>query len=269
MAYKQNFNSPTMLKMLGDLNKDGKMSSYETARQNAIEKSMANSPANQTNLQDGRYSSKELKKATADAARKRLEKEGIYTKGMNNDSVIRSAKTKRVYEEAKSEAKRSTFGPTGKEVVKSPANQTKKDISVGKEAMKGAMRGAAMALAEKSGQMDVAINPAIGAVNAGKAALREGLKAGIAARKAKVREDKKDAAPTKQTKKTPKYTGKITGVEKRKGKPGYTVSTTGSVDPKDVMRAAKTGAMPSRKKTQQKVKKTGPKKTLDGNVIKY
>ena len=27
--------------MLGDLNKDGKMSSYETARQNAIEKSMA------------------------------------------------------------------------------------------------------------------------------------------------------------------------------------------------------------------------------------
>jgi uncharacterized coiled-coil DUF342 family protein len=33
--------SPIMKKMLGDLNKDGKMSSYETARQNAIEKSMA------------------------------------------------------------------------------------------------------------------------------------------------------------------------------------------------------------------------------------
>ena len=34
-----------MKAMLGDLNKDGKMSSYETARQNAIEKSMAESPA--------------------------------------------------------------------------------------------------------------------------------------------------------------------------------------------------------------------------------
>ena len=29
--------SPLMKKMLGDLNKDGKMSSYETTRQNAIE----------------------------------------------------------------------------------------------------------------------------------------------------------------------------------------------------------------------------------------
>lgn len=36
-----------MKAMLGDLNKDGKMSSYETARQNAIEKSMAKSPAKQ------------------------------------------------------------------------------------------------------------------------------------------------------------------------------------------------------------------------------
>jgi hypothetical protein len=46
--YKQNPKSPLMKAMLGDLNKDGKMSSYETARQNAIEKSMAKSPAKQT-----------------------------------------------------------------------------------------------------------------------------------------------------------------------------------------------------------------------------
>jgi hypothetical protein len=41
--YKQKPKSPSVLKMRGDLNKDGKMSSWETARQNAIEK---NSPAN-------------------------------------------------------------------------------------------------------------------------------------------------------------------------------------------------------------------------------
>lgn len=35
--YKQKPKSPSMAKMLGDLNKDGKMSSYETTRQNAIE----------------------------------------------------------------------------------------------------------------------------------------------------------------------------------------------------------------------------------------
>lgn len=40
MAYKQQ-PSPLAQRMLGDLNKDGKMSSYETKRQNAIEKSMA------------------------------------------------------------------------------------------------------------------------------------------------------------------------------------------------------------------------------------
>ena len=42
--YKQN-PSPLAKKMLGDLNKDGKMSSYETTRQNAIEENMAKSPA--------------------------------------------------------------------------------------------------------------------------------------------------------------------------------------------------------------------------------
>ena len=45
--------SPIMKKMLGDLNKDGKMSSYETARQNAIEKSMAETPAK--NYKKGYY----------------------------------------------------------------------------------------------------------------------------------------------------------------------------------------------------------------------
>ena len=44
--YKQKPKTPTMAKMLGDLNKDGKMSSWETARQNAIEK---NSPAKKKN----------------------------------------------------------------------------------------------------------------------------------------------------------------------------------------------------------------------------
>lgn len=39
MPYKQQ-PSPLAQRMLGDLNKDGKMSSYETKRQNAIEKSM-------------------------------------------------------------------------------------------------------------------------------------------------------------------------------------------------------------------------------------
>jgi hypothetical protein len=43
--YKQKPKTPTMAKMLGDLNKDGKMSSYETARQNAIEKNTAKSAA--------------------------------------------------------------------------------------------------------------------------------------------------------------------------------------------------------------------------------
>lgn len=170
----------------------------------------------------------------------------------------------------------------------SPAKQTKKNISVGKEAMKGAMRGAAQAMASRSGQTLTATNPALGAVSAGKAALREGLKAGVAAKKAKTKAERAAAkgareamadtfgkiakSPAKQTKpkkKSPKYTGKITNIEKRKGKPGYTVTTRGSVDPKVVRNATKTGKVPSPKKTQQKVKNKGPKKTLNGNVIKY
>lgn len=73
----------------------------------------------------------------------------------------------------------------------------------------------------------------------------------------------------KVTKKTPNYNGKITNIEKRKDKPGYTVTTTGRVDPKVVREATKTGKAPSRKKTQQKAKKQGPPTSVNGKVIKY
>lgn len=143
----------------------------------------------------------------------------------------------------------------------SPAKQTKKNISVGKEAMKGAMRGAAQALAERSGQTLTAVNPALGAVSAGKAALREGLKAGVAARKAKTKAKKTaaGASPAKQTKKGQLM--KKTRVEKQ-----YLDVKRTRVDKGE---RSKSGPSTPRKMSQPKVKNKGPKKTLNGNVIKY
>jgi hypothetical protein len=55
-------------KMKGDLDKDGKMSGYETARQNAIEKAMAQSPAKQVTAGEFAYKKflkdKEMGKST-------------------------------------------------------------------------------------------------------------------------------------------------------------------------------------------------------------
>jgi len=218
-----------MLKMLGDLNKDGKMSAYETKRQNAIEKSME------------------------------------------------------------------------KQEAPSPANQTKKDTSVGKEAMKAAMKGAAEALASRSGQMAVAMNPAVGAISAGKAAFREGLKAGIAARKLKtksraenrklVEENGSVKSPANQTKKEPKKTTrqqldvkrksertrlqldvKRTSVDKGERSKKMGVDTVKERQAqRDAARKAerKSGPSSPRKMAQSKSKNSGQKKTLDGNVIKY
>ncbi len=41
MAFKMYDNKTAMKKLFGDLNKDGKMSSYEQTRQDAIEKNMS------------------------------------------------------------------------------------------------------------------------------------------------------------------------------------------------------------------------------------
>lgn len=108
MGYKQNFKSPSMLKMLGDLNKDGKMSAYETKRQDAIEKSMNKSegPAPTKQTTDGRYSEKNLKKATVNASRQLLEGlDSMSVYGMSDKDILEAAKVKGVYQEARSKAK--------------------------------------------------------------------------------------------------------------------------------------------------------------------
>ena len=55
--FAQAHNSKNPIKILGDLNKDGKMSSYETTRQKGMEKGMEESkgsPATQTVSKDGK-----------------------------------------------------------------------------------------------------------------------------------------------------------------------------------------------------------------------
>lgn len=177
-------------------------------------------------------------------------------------------------------------------ILASPAKQTKKDISVGKEAMKAAMKGAAQELASRGGHMAAAMNPAVGAINAGKAAFREGLKAGIAARKAKtksraqnsklVEENGSVKSPAKQTKKGQLM--KKTRVDKQqldvkrtsvgKGERSKKMGVT-TIEERQAMRDAarkaerKSGPSNPRKMSQPKSKNSGQKKTLDGNVIKY
>jgi len=64
MAFKMYDNKTAMKKLFGDLNKDGKMSSYEQTRQDAIEKNMAGDSPNKM------YGKSPKKKYKSDAQRK-------------------------------------------------------------------------------------------------------------------------------------------------------------------------------------------------------
>jgi hypothetical protein len=106
------------------------------------------SPANQT--KGGRYSSKNLTKATVNAARAKLEGlDSMSVYGMSDADVLNAAKVKGVYGEARSEAKRGiASNPDSYEFEKSaPTKQTK----AGKIAADAAKFGLSAANAIMSG----------------------------------------------------------------------------------------------------------------------
>lgn len=110
-------------KMKGDLDKDGKMSGYETARQNAIEKAMAKSPAKKSGPGDKKKAvQNNLKGATVGAARQLLKEAGVNDPNISPSNVLKYAKQKGYLQEAKNMAKQGlkqkennfTFGDSSK-----------------------------------------------------------------------------------------------------------------------------------------------------------
>lgn len=83
-------NVGSVAKMKGDLNKDGKMSGYETARQTAIDKSMS-SPAKQ----GGRYNKrKRVKATTSDKPKKQKEFTNMSFKEYRESGLMKPSEAK-------------------------------------------------------------------------------------------------------------------------------------------------------------------------------
>ena len=115
MAYIQNPKSPATKALKGNQHK---------LPQHVQEKILA-APTKQTN--DGRYSSKDLTKATVNAARAKLEgMDSMSVYNMSDADILNAAKVKGVYGEARSEAKRAAANKPGSyEFATGAGKQTK------------------------------------------------------------------------------------------------------------------------------------------------
>jgi len=102
MAYIQNPKSPVAKALKGN--------QYRLPEE--LKEKILASPAQQT--KDGRYSSKDLTKATVNAARAKLEgMDSMSVYNMSDADILKAAKVKGVYGEARSEAKRGAASKTG------------------------------------------------------------------------------------------------------------------------------------------------------------
>ena len=137
MAYIQNPKSPAAKALKGNQHK---------LPQHLQEKILA-APNKQT--KDGRYSSKDLTKATVNAARAKLEgMDSMSVYNMSDADVLNAAKVKGVYGEARSEAKRGIANKAGSyEFAEAVGKQTK----AGRIAAEGAKLGLSAANAIMGG----------------------------------------------------------------------------------------------------------------------
>ena len=116
MAYKQNPKSPVLKALVGNQHK------LPQHLQEAI-KAAPESPAKKSKPGDKK---KNIKKGTINAARQMLkDSTGINNPNLSDAEVIRAAKTKGIYQEASSQAKRAAAGGDTKYGY-SPAKKYKK-----------------------------------------------------------------------------------------------------------------------------------------------